>query len=163
VPHYVLVPVASAISTDVTLTPLTGKGRTLREWLTTFHLAVVALDPFTREGAWIMPIATRVLTHFSQADVRVALLLPASPDECRLFLGPWVNSLLTFADPDRSAISGLGLERLPVFLHIAMDGTVEGKAEGWQPNEWQAVADRLAKVTSWSTPVVERDGDPAPF
>jgi hypothetical protein len=155
--------VASAISTDVTLTPLTGKGRTLREWLTTFHLAVVALDPFTREGSWIMPIATRVLTHFSQADVRVALLLPASPDECRMFLGPWVNSLLTFADPDRSAIEGLGLERLPVFLHIAMDGTVEGKAEGWQPSEWQAVADNLARVTSWSTPVVERDGDPAPF
>ena len=162
-PHYLVVPVAITISTDVQLTPLTGKGRSLREWLTTFHLAVVALDPFTQQGAWILPVATRVLTHFSQADVRVALLLPSSPDECRMFLGPWVNTLLTFADPEREAINGLGFERLPVFAHIAMDGTIEGKAEGWQPAEWQAVADNLARVTSWSSPVVDREGDPAPF
>ena len=154
---------ATTISTDVQLTPLTGRGRSLREWLTTFHLAVVALDPFTREGAWILPVATRVLTHFSQADVRVALLLPATADECRMFLGPWVNSILTFADPEREAINGMGFTRLPVFAHIAMDGTIEGKAEGWQPDEWQAVADNLARVTSWSSPIVEREGDPAPF
>ena len=162
-PQYVLVPVASTISTDVQLTPLTGKGRSLREWLTTFHLAVVALDPFTNEGAWILPVATRVLTHFSQADVRVALLLPATPDECRMFLGPVVNSLLTFSDPESAAIKAIGVERMPAFVHIAMDGTIEGKAEGWQPKEWQAVADNLARVTSWTSPVVEREGDPAPF
>jgi hypothetical protein len=155
--------VATTISTDVTLAPLTGRSRTLEEYLTTFHLLVVALDPFTREGAWILPIATRVLTHFSQADVRVALLLPATPDECRLFLGPWVNTLLTFSDPESTAIKGMGFERLPVLAHIAMDGTLEGKAEGWQPAEWQAIVDHLAEVMSWSSTVVERDGDPAPF
>ncbi len=162
-PHYLFVPVATTISTDFQLTPLTGKGRSLREWLTTFHLAVVALDPFTREGAWILPIAERVLTHFSQADVRVALLLPATPDECRLFLGPITNSLLTFADRESAAIKGLGINRLPAFVHVAMDGTVEAKSEGWQPKEWQAISDTLAKMTSWSSPVVERDGDPAAF
>jgi hypothetical protein len=156
--------VATTISTDVTLTPLTGRARTLEEWLTTFHLAVVALDPFTREGAWIMPVATRVLTHFSQADVRVALLLPATPDECRMFLGPWVNSLLTFADPESTAIKAMGFERLPAFAHIAMDGTLEGKAEGWQPAEWQAIADNLAKVLSWTTTLVDVGPNvPAPF
>jgi hypothetical protein len=155
--------VASTISTDVVLTPLTGKGRTLDNWLTTFHLAVVALDPFTREGAWIFPIATRVLTHFTQADVRVALLLPATPDECRMFLGPWANSLLCFSDPQSEAIKGMGFDRLPVFAHIAMDGTLEGKAVGWQPDEWQAVVDNLARVTGWSSTLVQRDGDPAPF
>lgn len=155
---------AATISTDVTLTPLTGRARTLEEWLTTFHLALVALDPFTREGAWILPVATRVLTHFSQADVRVALLLPATPDECRLFLGPWVNSLLTFADPESTAIKGMGFDRLPAFAHVAMDGTLEGKAEGWQPAAWQAVADNLAKVLSWSTTVVDGGPNvPAPF
>ncbi|HVT78539.1 MAG TPA: hypothetical protein VHD87_15985 [Acidimicrobiales bacterium] len=154
---------ATTISTDVTLAPLTGRARTLEEFLTTFHMAVVALDPFTQEGAWILPIATRVLTHFSQADVRVALLLPATPDECRLFLGPWVNTLLTFADPEREAIRGMGFDKLPAFAHIAMDGTVEGKAEGWFPEEWQKVVDHLAEVMSWSSTVVERDGDPAPF
>jgi hypothetical protein len=155
--------VATTISTDVTLTPLTGRSRTLNEYLTTFHLAVVALDPFTQQGAWILPIATRVLTHFSQADVRVALLLPATPDECRLFLGPIVNQLLVFSDPESAAIKGMGLDRLPVFAHIAMDGTLEGKAEGWQPAEWQAVADNLSKKMSWTPTVVEREGDPAPF
>jgi hypothetical protein len=155
--------VASTISTDFVLTPLMGKGRTLREWLTTFHLAVVALDPFSNEGSWILPVAARVLTHFSQADVRVALLLPASADECRMFLGPITNTLLTFPDPDRAAINGLGINRLPAFVHVAMDGTVEGKAEGWQPAEWQAICDNLARVTSWSSPVVQHDGDPAPF
>jgi hypothetical protein len=155
--------VATTISTDVTLTPLTGRGKTLEEWLTTFHLAVVALDPFTNEGAWILPIADRVLSNFGQADVRVALLLPATPDECRMFLGPIVNRLLVFADPDREAINGMGFDRLPVFAHIAMDGTVEGKAVGWQPAEWQKVADNLAKVLSWTSLVVELDGDPGPF
>ena len=155
---------ATTISTDVTLAPLTGRARSLEEWLTTFHLAVVALDPFTREGAWILPVATRVLTHFSQADVRVALLLPATPDECRLFLGPWVNTILTFADPEREAIKGMGFERLPVFAHIAMDGTLEGKAEGWRPAEWQAVADQLSEVMSWTTVVVDGGTNvPAPF
>ena len=154
---------ASTVSTDVILTPLTGKGRTLEQWLTTFHLAVVALDPFTNEGAWILPIATRVLTHFSQADVRVALLLPATPDECRVFLGPIVNTLLIFADPERSAINALGFNRLPVFAHIAMDGTIEGQAVGWHPREWQAVADNLARVMSWTGIAVERNGDPGEF
>lgn len=162
-PHYLFVLVATSISTDVQLTPLTGKPRSLREYLTTFHLAVVALDPFTNEGAWTLPIAERVLTHFGQADVRVALLLPATPDECRMFLGPIVNNLLTFSDPDSTVIKALGIERLPSFVFVAMDGTVEGKSEGWQPKEWQAIADNLARVTGWSSPVVERDGDPAPF
>ncbi len=162
-PHYLFVLVATTISTDVQLTPLTGKGRSLREWLTTFHLAVVALDPFANEGAWVLPMAERVLTHFGQADVRVGLLLPASASECRMFLGPIVNNLLVFPDPDSVIIKAFGIERLPAFVHIAMDGTVDGKAEGWKPREWQAVADNLARVTGWSSPVVERDGDPAPF
>ncbi|MDP1793324.1 MAG: hypothetical protein Q8K63_04220 [Acidimicrobiales bacterium] len=154
---------ATTISTDVQLTPLTGKGRSLREWLTTFHLAVVALDPFTNEGAWTLPIADRVLTHFGQADVRVALVLPATADECRMFLGPVVNRLLIFPDPNSEIIKALGIERLPSFVHVAMDGTVEGKSEGWQPKQWQSIADTLAKMTGWSSPVVEREGDPAPF
>ena len=58
----------------------------------------------------------------------------------------------------------LGIERLPAFVHVAMDGTIEGKAEGWQPDEWQAIADRLAQVTSWTTTVVDAGpSTPAPF
>lgn len=154
---------ATTISTDVQLTALNGRSKTLEEWLTTFHLAVVALDPFANEGAWILPIADRVLTHFAQADVRTALLLPATADECRLFLGPVANRTLVFADPDSTAIKALGFDRLPTFAHIAMDGTLEAKTEGWQPKEWQSIADHLSEVMSWTPTVVERDGDPAAF
>lgn len=148
---------------DLVLTPLRGQGRTVREWLTTFHLSFVALDPFTDEGAWILPTAVRVLTTFQEADVRVALLLPAQPDECRMFLGPWADELLTFSDPDRAAIKGFELDRLPAFVHLAMDGTVANAAEGWDPRAWQKVADHLARVTAWRAPVLPAAKDPAPF
>ena len=148
---------------DLVLAPLRGQARTLREWLTTFHLSFVALDPFTDEGAWILPTAVRILSTFQEADVRVALLLPATPDECRTFLGPWADELLVFSDNDRTAIKGFGIERLPAFLHIAMDGTVANAAEGWNPIEWRRVADHLARVTAWSAPVIPAGKDPAPF
>jgi hypothetical protein len=46
---------------DLVLTSLGGEARPLPEWLTTFHLATVALDPYTNESAWILPTATRIL------------------------------------------------------------------------------------------------------
>jgi hypothetical protein len=148
---------------DLVLAPINGKPRTLREWLTTFHLAFVALDPFTNESAWILPTAVRILTNFEQADVRVALLLACDAEECREFLGPWADELLTFADPDRAAIKGFGFERLPAFVHVAMDGTVVNAAEGWNPVEWRRVSEHLARVTSWLAPVVPGSKDPGPF
>jgi hypothetical protein len=148
---------------DLVLTPINGEGRTVNEWLTTFHLAFVALDPFTYESAWILPTAGRVLTNFDQSDARVAWLVTGTAEECRMFLGPWARSLLTFADPDRAAVRGFGLERLPAFVHLAMDGTVANAAEGWEPAEWRTVADHLAKVTSWIAPVIPVASDPGPF
>ncbi len=150
-------------SPDLVLAPINGDGRTVREWLTTFHLAFVALDPFTSESAWILPTAGRILTTFDQADVRVAFLVTGTADECRMFLGPWARDVLTFADPDRAAIRGFGIERLPAFVHLAMDGTIANAAEGWQPEEWRVVAEHLAKVTSWSAPVIPIAKDPGPY
>jgi hypothetical protein len=155
--------VASNPPPDLTLTPLNGKSRTVAQLLTTFHLLLVVLDPFTNESAWILPTAIRILTTFEQADVRVALLLACDADECREFLGPWADEVLTFADPDRSAIKGFGFERLPAFVHVAMDGTVVNAAEGWNPRQWRTVADHLAKVTSWLAPLVPGPKDPGPF
>jgi hypothetical protein len=150
-------------SPDLVLTPLNGDARSIGEWLTTFHLAFVALDPFTHESAWILPTAGRILTTFEQADVRVAFLVTGTEEECRLFLGPWARDVLTFADPDRAAVRGFGIERLPAFVHLAMDGTVANAAEGWEPSEWRTVADHLAKVTSWTAPVIPVAGDPGPY
>jgi hypothetical protein len=148
---------------DLVLTPLAGEARTVSEWLVTFHLAFVVLDPFTNESAWILPTAVRLLDTFEQADVRMAWVVTGTPDECRLFLGPHSREKITFPDPDRELVKGLGLERLPAFVHLAMDGTIANAAEGWHPPQWKAVADHLAVVTSWIAPVVPGSGDPGPF
>lgn len=151
------------VSPELLLTPLGGEGRSLREWLVTFHLAFVALDPFTNEGAWILPVATRVMTEFSQADVRTALVVTATPEECRTFLGPWVNNLLVFPDPERQIVKSFDLPRLPALVHVAMDATVAGVATGWNPQEWESVLKHLAEVTAWTAPALPAPGDPGPF
>jgi len=149
---------------QLVLTPIRGKPRTVRELLTTFHLVFVALDPFTNESAWILPTAARILTVFDQADCRVAWLVAgATPEECRTFLGPWAEQMLTFADPDREAVKAFGLERLPALVHLGIDGTIVGAAEGWNPAEWRALTDRLAKMMSWRAPAIPTTRDPAPF
>jgi hypothetical protein len=148
---------------DVQLTPLDGEGRPLEEWLVTFHLAAVILDPYTYESAWLLETAGRILQEFSGADCRVAFVVTAAADESREFLGPWASHVLTFADPDRELVKGLGLNELPAFVHLRQDGQVVGVAEGWDPPEWREVANRLAKDMSWSRPLIPRAGDPKPY
>lgn len=150
-------------SLDLTFQPIDGKPRTMRELLTTFHLSFVALDPFTNESAWVLNTAVRILTNFEQSDARVAFVVTATPDECRMFLGPHARDILTFADPDREVVKGFGLQRLPAFVHVAMDGTVANAAEGWRASEWRKVAEDLALFTSWRPPLIPAVGDPASF
>ena len=148
---------------DVLLSPINGEPRTLAEWLTTFQLAAVVLDPFTNESSWILDTAGRVLLHFREADCRVAFIVTGTADEARQFLGPWADKVLTFADPDRASVRGLGLNELPAFVHIRGDRTVAAAAEGWDPEEWRKVAASLAENNSWSTPLIPADGDPSPY
>ena len=54
-------------SPDTQLQPLKGAARPLEQWLTTFHLATIVLDPFTNESAWILPTAVRILRQFAGA------------------------------------------------------------------------------------------------
>ncbi len=131
--------------------------------LTTFHLLFVVLDPFTHQSAWILPTAGRILQTFEQADARIAWLVTATADECRQFLGPWARDLITFADPDRTAVKEFGLERLPALVHVGMEGKVVAAAEGWHPAEWKSVTDRLAKTLSWQGPNFPTAKDPGPF
>ena len=145
------------------LAPLNGPSRTVREWLTTFHLVFVAIDPYTNESAWILPTASRILLAFQEADCRIAWLVAGDAEACRLFLGPWAREILTFADPDRTAIKGFGLERLPALVHLGIDGSIVGAAEGWEPAEWRDVTVNLAKVMAWLPPPVPAAGDPGPF
>ena len=148
---------------DVVLAPLTGEPRTVAAWVTLFNLAVVVVDPYTYESAWILDEAGRMLTTYTAADVRVGFVVTGTAAEAKEFLGPWAESLLTFADPDRELVKGLGLDTLPAFVHINMAGQAEGVAEGWDPPAWRAVAANLSKVLSWTVPVIPGAGAPNPY
>ena len=154
---------ASDPSPELELTPLVGRPRTVRQLLTTFHLAFVALDPYTPESSWILPTAVRVLQTFAEADVRVALLVTADTDDTVSWLGPHAKEFLVFVDPTRAAVKGFGITRLPAFVHLGMDGTIGAAAEGWAPSEWASVTDRLARITGWKGPMLPAPKDPGAF
>lgn len=135
----------------------------MREWLTTFQLAAVVLDPFTNESAWLLETSGRILLHFTGADCRACFIVTGTADEARQFLGPWADKVLTFADPEREAVKALGLNELPAFLQIRGDRNVAAVAEGWDPLEWRVVANALAKNMSWSAPLIPAQGDPSPY
>ena len=156
-------PAVTTAPADLSITALGGEPRTLREWVTTFHLVMVAIDPYTDQSAWILETADRILTNFREADCRVAWLVTADAEDARAFLGPHADRRLTLIDPDRSVVKGLGLERLPALVHIRQDLAVVGAAEGWSPPEWDSITENLGKSMSWSHPVIPLPGDPSPF
>lgn len=156
-------PVVTTPAPDLRLEAIGGTTRTLSQWLTTFHLAFVAVDPTTAQSAWILPTAERVLANFHEADCRVAWLVAGDEEDARDFLGPRGRNMLVFTDPGRAAIAAFGLERLPAMVHVGTDGSVVGAAEGWDPGEWRAVVNRLAKDMAWIPPVLPEPGDPGPF
>jgi len=148
---------------ELVLAPLDGDPRPLGDWLTTFHLATVALDPYTNESSWILGTAKRILDDFRGADVRVNFLVTADAEGARSFLGPLADEFLVFVDPDRTVVKGLGLTMLPAFVFVRLDGTVHAAAEGWNPIEWRAVAESIAEVTAWTKPVIPTATDPLAF
>jgi hypothetical protein len=148
---------------DLVLAPLGGEARPLEEWLTTFHLATVALDPYTNESSWILPTATRILEGLRGSDARVNFLVTADDDDTRAFLGPLTEQFLVFPDPDRIAVKALGLTELPAFVFVRVDGTVPAAAEGWSAPSWRAVAEAVAEATAWRPPDIPVVGDPGPF
>ena len=148
---------------DLTLTPLKGDAKTLQQWLTTFHLASVVLDPFTNESAWILKTAARILRQFSGAAVRINFIVTCDASDAREFLGPYADEFLVFCDPDRVAVKALGLSELPAFVLIKSDGSVPVAAQGWTSADWKEVAAAVATLTSWSRPTIPGPGDPGSF
>jgi hypothetical protein len=164
-------PTVQQLPTELTLTPLVADGnqrvlgqeRPIMDWLTTFHLASVVLDPYTNESSWILRPATRILEQFRSSHARINFIVTAGAEDAHAFLGPLADQFLVFCDPDRSAVKAMGLTQLPAFAFIQVDGAVAAKAEGWKPSEWEAVADKIADVTSWTSLDVPGAGDPGPF
>lgn len=155
--------VATDPQPDLVLTPLDAAARPLAEWLTTFHLATVVLDPYTNESSWILPTARRILDALRGSDARVNFLVTADEADTRTFVGPLADEFLIFTDPDREAVKALGLEALPAFVFIRVDNTVPAAAEGWDPKEWRAVAEAIAATTAWRVPDIPILADPGPF
>jgi len=148
---------------DLVLAPIRGGPHAVAQWVGMFHLLIVAVDPFSERSAWLVDTAGRILTQYEQADCRIAWLVGGAPDEARLFLGPWAEQIMTFADPELKAIGALGLEKLPAIVLIALDSTVVDAVEGWDPDRWRELTENLSRVLSWSKPVIPLASDPAPF
>ena len=149
---------------DLPLTSLQGGDtRPIQEWTTTFQLALVVLDPYTQQSAWLLPTAGRILRNFAEADCRTAFLLTCDEADARQFMGPWVEEMMVYIDPERTTVAGLGIEELPAFLHIDQANAVVGRAEGWNPDDWRQVAEELALAMSWRRPSIPDVGDPRPF
>jgi hypothetical protein len=155
--------VAKDPATDLILTPLDGEARTLDEWMKTFHLVSVVIDPYTNESSWILPTAQRILHAFRDAAVRVNFVCTSDAADARAFLGPIAKEFLVFTDPDRAFVRSLGLTHLPAFVYIRHDGTVAAAAEGWDPMAWRKVAEVIAKGAAWTKPAIPTLTDPAAF
>jgi hypothetical protein len=155
--------VATKLPADLSLSPLDAEARDLEEWLTTFHLASVVLDPYTNESSWILKTAVRILEGFRGSDARVNFVVTADADDTRRFLGPLTKQFLVFCDPDRSVVKAMGLAQLPAFVFTRVDGEAIAKAEGWSPAAWREVAEAIAATTSWRAPDIPGPADPGPF
>lgn len=155
--------VAEQVPESISLTSLSGDEATLDDWMTTFQLALVVLDPYTSESSWIIDTAGQLLNEFREADCRAAWVVTSDADDARTFLGPWADQLLTFCDPERSFVRGVGLSHLPAFVHLRQDRVVVSTAEGWDPVEWDSAIAGLTRMMSWTKLEVPPPGAPAPF
>jgi hypothetical protein len=70
---------------------------------------------------------------------------------------------MVFADPDREFIAAIGAKELPALVHLGLDRSVMGLAEGWNPETWRPIAHKLASMMSWSQPQIPVNGDPASY
>ena len=154
---------ATKLPEDLSLAPLGGEARDLAEWLTTFHLASVVLDPYTNESSWVLKTAVRILEEFRGSHARVNFIVTADEDDAQAFLGPLTAKFLVFCDPDRAVVSAMGLQQLPAFVFTRVDREVVAAAEGWNGADWLTVAEAIAETTKWNVPTIPAPGDPVAF
>ena len=76
---------------DTQLAALGGEARSIAEWTTTFQLLTVVLDPYTKESAWLLQTARRILNTFRGADVRTSFTVTADDRDARCDLTSWAH------------------------------------------------------------------------
>lgn len=154
---------ASEVPAGFKLRPIGGEARTVEEWMITFQMLAVVLDPYTYESSWALETAGRFLEHFRGASVRGSFVVTCDEDDAKAFLGPWTSKVLTYLDPDREFVRACGLTSLPALVHVHQDRHIEAVAEGWEPLEWRAIGHTVARERNWTRPTVPAPGDPEPF
>ena len=154
---------ANSPDINTPLTSLDGSSRTLREWVTTFHLLLIVVDPYTHESSWIVNTAGRILRSFKDADCRGGWMVTGTAEHSKEFLGPWSSEILTFVDPNLNFVRHIGIESTPAIVHFDQSPKIVGSAEGWEPQEWKEIVSNLADVMSWSKPIIPDSDDPSPY
>jgi len=154
---------AVEVPSTLKLTAVDGQTRTIDEWLITFQLLGVVLDPFTYESSWILETAGRILRTYRGASVRTCFVVTGTIDEARQFCGPWVDEVLVYADPDRAFVQAAELETLPALFQLRQNRQFGGIAQGWQPEEWRALSHQVAAERRWTKPVIPAAGDPVAY
>ena len=160
--RYLSRPMAQDPDPTVELTTARGVTRTLDDWTTTFHLALTVL-PGRPEASVFVRIGRRIADVLGGSDCRPAFLIVGNERAARRVLGTTIDEYLTFLDPEGAFVKAAGLARLPAFVHIRVDGSLAGAAEGWAPDAWNDAVERLAKEMAWSRPLIPAPGDPPPF
>ena len=156
---------AAEVPATTTLAALEGgETRTIDEWLITFQLLGVVLDPFTYESSWLLETAGRILETFRGASVRICFILTCIDAQARQFLGPWAEQMLVYVDPDRTFVRACGLERAAGPRPPAPEPDARRRGGGVAcPRRGAPVVARVAVDTAWTKPVVPLAGDPAPY
>jgi hypothetical protein len=143
------------------LTSIKGTTRTIDDWATVFHLAIVILPPRPEASQWV-PVIDRMYATLGDSDARTCICVTGNAMMAKKIIGDAADRWLTFCDPDGGLAKGLKLERLPAFVHIRQDTSLVDAAEGWSPSAWQRVADGIAKSANWSSPVLAHRKNPPP-
>lgn len=154
---------AAELPSGLSLAAIDGQTRPIDEWLITFQLLGVVLDPFTYESSWILETAGRLLENYRGASVRTAFILTCTAEEAREFLGPWVDRMIVYVDPDRTFVKACELEQLPALVHVRQNREIGGAAQGWDPAQWRQVTNEVSNERRWSKPTYGAPSDPKPY
>ncbi|MFZ4584243.1 MAG: hypothetical protein ACOYNI_03360 [Acidimicrobiia bacterium] len=130
------------------LTSLAGTTRTLDDWSTMFHLALIVL-PDKPQGSAFLPLVRKIYGLFGDSDCRCSIVVPSTPAITKRILGGLEQDVLTFVDPDRALVSSLALSQLPAFVHLRQDTSLVDAAEGWDLDAWQRVTNGLTAAMQW--------------
>tara|TARA_B100001142_G_C14273553_1_gene631902 strand:- start:213 stop:752 length:540 start_codon:yes stop_codon:yes gene_type:complete len=147
-----------------TLSTINGESQSLEQWLTTFNLLCVVIDPYTYQSGWIIPTADRIFSHYREANVRCAFVVTGSGEGAKEFLGKFATDWLVLTDEKRELVASLGLQSLPALVHLGQDCSILGSAENWNPSEWHDVISGVEDAMAWrSKPLIPDASDPGPF